>query len=79
MYLVLFSHGRDKAFPVPDPNQATYRNGNSIAADAIGDANEKWLEWRLLQRRVQLEEHLSLPPVFSWIRVTRSFFYVYVL
>ena len=59
MYLVLFSVGRNKAFPVPDPNRPTDRTRNSIAADAIGDANEKRLERRLLQRWVQLVEHLS--------------------
>jgi hypothetical protein len=74
MYLVLFSHVRDKAFPVPDPNRATDRTGNCIAADAIGDANEKRLERRVLQRWVQLVEHLSSPRVCIGIRVTRSFF-----
>ena len=73
MYLVLFSYVRDKAFPVPDPNRATDRTGNCIAADAIGDANEKCLERRVLRRWVQLVEQLSSPPIFSGIRVTRSF------
>jgi len=76
---VLLSHGHDTAFPVPDPNRATDITGNSIAADVIGDGNEKRLERRLFQRWVQLVEHLSSPPVVSGIRVTRSFLYLYVL
>ena len=64
MYLVLFSQGRDKAFPVHDSIRATERNGTNIAADAIGDASEKRLERLLFQRWVQLVEHLSLSPIF---------------
>jgi hypothetical protein len=37
---VLFSHGPNKAFLVPDSCRATERNGNSIRADVTDDANE---------------------------------------
>jgi len=37
---VLFSHGANKAFPVPDSCRATERNGNSINADATDDVIE---------------------------------------
>ena len=57
-------------------SRATNRYGNSIAADAIGDVNEKRLERRLLPRWVQLAEHMSLSPVFSGIRVTLSFCFI---
>jgi hypothetical protein len=62
MYLVLFSYVRDKAFPVPDPNRATDRTGNCIAADAIGDANEKCLERRVLQRWVEKKRSSNTNP-----------------
>jgi hypothetical protein len=34
---VLFSHGPNKAFLVPDLSRATERNGNSISADVTDD------------------------------------------
>ena len=51
----------------------------SVTADAIGDVYDKRLERLLFQRWVQVVDHLSFSPVFSGIRVTRSFFYLYVL
>jgi hypothetical protein len=44
---VLFSHGLNKAFLLPDSFKVTERNGNSISADGTDNANEN--EWRLLQ------------------------------
>jgi len=38
---VLFSHGPNKAFLVPDSCRATERNGNSISIDVTDDAIEK--------------------------------------
>ena len=35
---MLFSHGPNKAFLVPDSYRATERNGNSISTDVTGDA-----------------------------------------
>ena len=37
---ILFSHGSNKAFMVPDSHRATDRNGNSINADVTDDVNE---------------------------------------
>jgi len=37
---VLFSHGPNKAFLVPDSRRATERNGNSISTDVTDDTNE---------------------------------------
>jgi hypothetical protein len=36
---VLFSHGPNKAFLVPDSCRATELNGNSISADVTDNAN----------------------------------------
>ena len=37
---MLFSHGPNKAFLVPDACRATERNGNSISAGVTDDAIE---------------------------------------
>jgi len=37
---VLFSHGPNKAFLVPDSCRATERNGNSISAEVTDDSFE---------------------------------------
>ena len=37
---MLYSHGPNKAFLVPDSCRATVRNGNSISSDAIEDTIE---------------------------------------
>jgi len=37
---LLFSHGSNKAFLVPDSCRATEINGNSISADVTDDAIE---------------------------------------
>jgi hypothetical protein len=37
---VLFSHGPNKAFLLPDSCRGTERNGNSISADVTDDAIE---------------------------------------
>jgi hypothetical protein len=39
---VLFSHGPDKVFLVPDSCSATERSGNSISADVTDDTNENY-------------------------------------
>ena len=46
---------------------------HQVTISQIYDANQKRLERCLFQRWVQLVEQLSSPPIFSGIRVTRSF------
>jgi len=39
---VLFSHGPNKEFLVPDSYRATERNGNNISADVTDDTIENY-------------------------------------